>query len=111
MAIDIEFSIHGFVNEAGEYRIGDPVEQIVDEHGVWRSGQAAEAKIFANEEGELREQANNVAKALHRAGYFGPFGIDAYRYRKGKHMCFQPRSEINARYTMTWGIAGGALYC
>jgi hypothetical protein len=44
-----------------------------------------------------------VAEALRRAGYVGPFGIDAWTYRNG----FNPLGEINAR--MTFGLVAWAL--
>jgi hypothetical protein len=38
--------------------------------------------------------------------YFGPFGVDAYTYRaRDGRLGLQPRSEINARYSM--GFAAG----
>ena len=38
-------------------------------------------------------------------GYFGPFGIDGFRYRDTDgHLRFNPRSEINARYSMGWAV-------
>jgi hypothetical protein len=37
---------------------------------------------------------------LVRAGYFGPFGIDGYRYTLGSTTGFCPLGEINARYTL-----------
>ena len=43
-----------------------------------------------------------VAKALFRAGYFGPFGIDGYRYDWAGASGFCALSEINARFTMDW---------
>jgi hypothetical protein len=47
-----------------------------------------------------------VAAALLQAGYFGPFGIDAFRYELGGRTKLQPRCEINARYTMGFAIEG-----
>lgn len=44
-----------------------------------------------------------VAEALRREGYVGPFGIDAWSYRNG----FNPLGEINAR--MTFGLVAWAL--
>jgi hypothetical protein len=41
-----------------------------------------------------------VSESLHAAGYFGPFGIDAYRYRSGREHGFCSLSEINARFSM-----------
>ena len=47
----------------------------------------------------LSTEASHVAAALASAGYFGPFGIDAYTYRGGGgSLELQLRSEINARY-------------
>jgi hypothetical protein len=42
------------------------------------------------------------------AGYYGPFGIDAFRWRdqNGKQQ-WNPRCEINARYSMGWSIGMG----
>jgi hypothetical protein len=45
-------------------------------------------------------QGERVATAIHDAGYFGPFGIDAYRYAANRETRFCGLSEINARYTM-----------
>lgn len=44
-----------------------------------------------------------VANALRREGYVGPFGIDAWAYQNG----FNPLGEINAR--MTFGLVAWAL--
>jgi hypothetical protein len=56
----------------------------------------------------MEEVLNTVAAALRQAGYTGPFGIDAWRYRRpdGKP-AFQPLGEINAR--MTFGLVARAL--
>jgi hypothetical protein len=43
-----------------------------------------------------------VAAALRRAGYVGPFGIDAWRYRTAAGTVLHPLGEINAR--MTFGL-------
>jgi hypothetical protein len=56
--------------------------------------------------GRMIEEANLVARALHDAGYFGPFGVDAFTYSGG---LFQPRSEINARYSMGFSVGFGSL--
>ena len=46
-----------------------------------------------------------VAVALAGSGYFGPFGIDAFTYRNADGtVALQPRSEINARYSMGFAI-------
>ena len=57
----------------------------------------------------LLETVESVASALRRAGYVGPFGIDAWRYRKpGGEEIFHPLGEINARLTfgrVAWALA------
>lgn len=60
------------------------------------------------EKARMEEGLNTVAAALRQAGYTGPFGIDAWRYRRpdGKP-AFQALGEINAR--MTFGLVARAL--
>jgi hypothetical protein len=52
---------------------------------------------------ELALAAGRLGRALGRAGYFGPFGVDGYEYRdRGGDLRLQPASDLNARYTMGW---------
>lgn len=53
------------------------------------------------------EVVEGVARALRRAGYVGPFGIDGWDYRKDGRVVFHPLGEINAR--MTFGLVARAL--
>jgi hypothetical protein len=54
----------------------------------------AEAALLATE-------LQRTAAALTAAGYFGPFGIDGFRYRTADgSSALNPRCEINARFTM-----------
>ena len=48
--------------------------------------------------------------ALREAGYFGPFGIDAFRWLdvNGARR-WNPRGEINARYSMGFSIGFEAI--
>jgi hypothetical protein len=51
----------------------------------------------------LEEVAVGVAAALRQAGYAGPFGIDAWHWRRTDgSVAFHPLGEINAR--MTFGL-------
>jgi len=55
----------------------------------------------------LLETVEAVAAALRRAGYVGPFGIDAWSYRKEDGtIALNPLGEINAR--MTFGLVAWA---
>ncbi len=59
----------------------------------------------------MQEVVEGAAAALQRAGYVGPFGIDAWEYRKPggtpDGLAFHPLGEINAR--MTFGLVAWAL--
>ncbi len=93
----LEVSVHGFIWRDGRHELGLACVQGVSDRGVFREIRRARAGELSNDELEaLFERAGATASALFEAGYFGPFGIDAYRYRHG----FCAQSEINARYTM-----------
>ena len=99
-----DFSAHGFIAPAGTITLGEPCVQECDARGQWLSARRVrEGELHDDERRMLLSEAERSALALHRAGYFGPFGIDAYRHQRG----FNPRSEINARYTMAWAIGMG----
>jgi hypothetical protein len=97
----LELSLHGFLWRDGRWELGRPCVQTVSQRGVFQGVRAAEGgELTSREETQLFERGERVALALARAGYFGPFGIDAYRYRLGTRSDFCALSEINARYTM-----------
>jgi hypothetical protein len=60
------------------------------------------------ERARLIETVESVGAVLQRQGYMGPFGIDAWRYRKesGEEI-LHPLGEINAR--MTFGLIAWAF--
>ena len=56
----------------------------------------------------LTRTVEQVGEALRRAGYVGPFGVDAWRYRDERGTVrLNPLGEINAR--MTFGLVARAL--
>jgi hypothetical protein len=88
---------------------GQPTIQDVDATGAWQSTALTDA-LTSDEQSALRREAQRTAQALHDAGYFGPFGIDGFRWRAPDgELHFQPRSEINARYSMGWAIGMGGF--
>jgi hypothetical protein len=106
LRIEQEFAIHGWIQESGDTQIGLPCAQTCGEHGTWTDTRAVLAhELRAGEAAALQESAQRVAFALVATGYYGPFGVDAYRWlddaREG-HL--NPLSEINARFTLGWGI-------
>jgi hypothetical protein len=99
VAIERELAIHGIVSETGDVRLGRLVEQICDARGRWQASHPAKDDLPA-----IADEALRVAEALQRAGYFGPFGIDAFLYRTSGGLELQPRSEVNARYSMGFPV-------
>jgi hypothetical protein len=102
-----ELVVHGYVEPAGDVTIGAVCEQRVDRHGRWLETVLNPALPAADRAGMLGT-AEEVARALHVEGYFGPFGVDGYRYRDGHEVRLQTRSEVNARYTMGWAVGMGS---
>lgn len=97
-----EVAIHGRLTSNGALELGRLVAQQCDRHGAWLRTEPADA---TGQDDRMADQARLVGLALHEHGYWGPFGVDAYEYRD-KHGArhFQPRSEINARYSMGFAV-------
>ncbi|HEY4014939.1 MAG TPA: hypothetical protein VGM06_16465 [Polyangiaceae bacterium] len=107
VAIADEYAIHGLVAQDGSFRIGALVRQRCNSHGAWVSTERIESSGEQLEDvpARMEAEAHLVGHALSGAGYFGPFGVDAYCYRDHHGMLrLQPRSEINARYTMGFAV-------
>lgn len=97
-----EVSLHGFIWREGSCELGRVCAQQVSERGAFQGVRLAHGGELTPRETELLfERAQAVAQALAKAGYSGPFGIDAYRYEAG----FCALGELNARYTL--GFATG----
>ncbi len=101
-----ELVAHGYLGRGGEVTLGDVCVQRVDRHGRWL-GTEVNPSIPVSDRESMHASARNVAMALAREGYFGPFGIDGYRYRDGHEVRLNPLSEINARYTTGWAVGMG----
>ncbi|HVY29124.1 MAG TPA: hypothetical protein VHB79_21345 [Polyangiaceae bacterium] len=96
-----EVSLHGFVWQGGRCELGRVCRQAVSERGAFQAVRlAAPGELSEAENTAIFERAGAVARALHAAGYFGPFGIDAYRYTLDGSVSFCALGEINARYTL-----------
>lgn len=108
LTITLEVALHGLLASDGSVERGTPTVQRVD-GGAWRESRRIRPdELHADERAQLDETFDRVAAQLHRAGYFGPFGIDAFRFTSTGGERFQPLSELNARYTMAWGTGMGA---
>jgi len=106
-----EYTRSAWVQRGGEVVISPPCFQATTPHGAWTRTERAERGAVSREDDTALEEAVAVAgAALANAGYFGPFGIDAYRHREadGTTTVLNPLSEINARFTMDWATAMSA---
>ncbi len=100
-----EYTRSGWVRPNGTVSIARPCFQETDAAGAWtRSESAARGDVSRADDARLEAMMAEVGAALVAAGYFGPFGIDAYRHRVpgGTQEVLNPMSEINVRFTMDW---------
>jgi hypothetical protein len=108
-----EYTRSAWLHTNGELTISPPCFQSTNEHGAWTVTERAERGAVSREDDALLEGAVAAAgAALAQAGYFGPFGIDAYRHRApggSARTLLNPLSEINARFTMDWATAMAAV--
>ncbi len=106
-----DYALHGFLSRDRHrpLRLSAPTAQMCDPEGRWlRSSRATD--LTTDEERALRDEGARTGERLAAIGYFGPFGIDAFRYADpatGRPLQprFCPRIEVNARYTMAWACA------
>lgn len=101
-----EVAIHGLLDASGSLRLGEVCVQETNAYRAWvGTRRATPADIAPAEADELAQRAEAVAAALSRAGYFGPFGIDAYFFRtRSGTRALNTLGELNARYTMGFAI-------
>lgn len=107
-----DFALHGWISRDRSVTLGAPTEQRVDRRtGAWIETISAAAESLSNRERDaLFSRALEAGAALADEGYFGPFGIDAFRYRdRDGRPRFCARCEVNARYTMGWAIGMRAV--
>ncbi len=112
LEIERELSLHGWLERDGGLRLGRPCAQRVDRWRAWVASEPLDAgELSAAWHAALENAARGAAEALFRAGYFGPFGIDAYIWRTaagGREL--NPLGELNARYTMGYRVGMAARH-
>ncbi len=103
-----DLALHGFIDRTGALTLGTPTVQEMTSSGGWRASRSAEPGEIADQDARaMTFQALQAAGALADAGYFGPFGVDAFRFCDRGDERLVPRCEINARYTMGWATGMG----
>ena len=96
-----DFSLHGYLSRSGTLLLGQAREQRCDAMGRFIGMTGQPAQLADDERAALVAELERAGKALHAAGYFGPFGIDGFRYVGPDGAArFNPRCEVNARFTM-----------
>ena len=105
-----EYGLHGVVGPAGDVTTFALVRQRCDARGAWLATERA--SLASDDERAIADavtrEAERAGGALARAGYFGPFGVDAFTYRGASGaVAVQPRSEVNARYGMGFAVGVG----
>jgi hypothetical protein len=101
-----ELGIHGLIEASGHFVLGRICVQETNEYRAWVSTRLATAEdLSAAQRSQLFSRAESVAAALIGAGYFGPYGIDAYLFKtRSGAVELNPLSELNARYSMGFAI-------
>jgi hypothetical protein len=101
-----EYTRSALVSPRGEVVISPPCFQQTTREGAWtRTERAERGAVGREDDARLEEAVAAAGAALARAGYSGPFGIDAFRHRSPRGEVLNPLSEINARFTMDWSTA------
>lgn len=101
-----DHAIHGYITPTGSIVLGTPTAQVCDAAGRWQS--STPSPLSSEDDRAFRSIAEITAGELWGAGYFGPFGIDAYRFRHPSgETVWQWQSDVNARYTMGWALGMG----
>jgi hypothetical protein len=106
--IQDEFSIHGWVDGDGTI-LGDPCTLVTDAFGAPLRVVRGDSGLSRLLSESLWRAAAACAAALRSAGYFGPFGLDAFTYASGSTMELNPLSDLNARFTLGWSTGMGSL--
>jgi hypothetical protein len=109
LELTTELCVHGWIEQAGRIRLGHVCVQQINQHRAWLSTLRAPDDLDQGHARALFSRAESVADALFCAGYFGPFGIDAYLWRSAHgELELNALSELNARYTMGFSVGFGA---
>lgn len=98
-----EVGTPGFVAPDGRVFVGHPVLQRCAD-GVWRDSPGLANDVPQATQDALRGRVESWGVRLAGAGYFGPFGVDAFEYDEGGSARWNHCSELNARYTMGWAL-------
>jgi len=108
----LDLSANLWVSAGAEVRLLGTARQLLTRAGVYR-GQAGlvdsrgRVSSGSDDDEALREAAATAALAAADVGYWGPLGIDAFRFEgPGGELALRPLVEINARFTVGAVVLG-----
>lgn len=106
----LDLGLHGWLAPGGALSVGALTRQVCDDRGAWVETRLCEEGALSRSEiGLIEEIFLDTARGLSEAGYHGPFGVDAFVWRDDAGARrLQPRSEVNARYSMGWAVGMAA---
>lgn len=100
-----DHGLHGHLARDGALTWGELTRQRVDARGQWVATERAGDALDAAERAALDAACEQVAAGLRALGYWGPFGVDAFRWREpAGAVRYHPLCEVNARYSMGWAV-------
>lgn len=99
----VERSLHGYLRRDGSHVSGDVCTSEYDAQGSFVRARRDD-HVDRAERVRLEASLARAASALEGAGYNGPFGVDAYVYESASGSALRACSEVNARYSMAWGV-------
>jgi hypothetical protein len=101
-----DHGLHGFLARDGTVTWGVLTRQRIDERGQWLASERVPDTILDHHERDALDTIRErVVEALRTLGYWGPFGIDAFRWRDTTGAVhYNPLCEVNARYSMGWAL-------
>ncbi|QDU67781.1 hypothetical protein [Engelhardtia mirabilis] len=104
--VALEWTRHGLLRPSGELRLGEPCVQVSDPRGAWSHTRLARpGELEPDELAALDAALRAAAAALVDLGYFGPLGVDGFRWIDTDG-CRRVRAvgELHARYTTGWWL-------
>jgi len=106
-----DLSVQLYIAPDGAVTLLGTLEQCVSSAGGFRGHRGAvdyKARIVSEhrEDDALIEAALTVARATHARGFFGPCGVDAFRFEGPAGPELRPVVEFNARFTMGTVLVG-----
>jgi hypothetical protein len=106
LQIALELGLHGQIGPDGDVQLGQISVQETNQFRCWvRTRLARPDELQPSHARALRCRTEAVADALWQAGYFGPFGVDAYLFQTPNGALeLNSLGELNARYTMGFSI-------